>query len=218
MKSMAISIASASIMASISLIPWGCGPTGTTSADLSIDSPFHSYDAPEVVVGISGYRTLTSTNPAFSVEVPSNWEEDRMELTEGIYSGGWMVTLRGPADTSTDLGFTAMTITVIPVSGSTATLSQLSQSLIADRAVASGATSTDSETTLAGQAAREATLSDEDLRLQDFEVLDSLKTQSIWISTPKDNFYVDIRYYATQVDYDTYLEAYSRAKESFQSL
>jgi len=205
----------------------GCGSsnapdssdTGDTDNPSTETTKFDLFESDDVT-GISGYSTFNEQTTDISFKVPANWEQkDQFSLNGIDYTGGSAVVWRGPRNSVTGAGYTALILFIVPVTAggtATSTLENYADVLKENRILGEGEATDDIDTELGGEAAIETSIVY--INPAELEYLGTSATnrQESWIVIQKGDYYIDIRYSAVDADYDTYLEAYTKAKETFQ--
>lgn len=207
----------------------GCGSSSNTPAsdtgdnsdtdDTSSETKFDVFESDDIA-GISDYSTFSEQTANISFQVPTNWEEKDSFSLKGIdYTGGSAVVWRGPRNSVTGAGYTALILFIVPVSAggtATATLEDYANVLAQNRMLGSGEVLSNLDAELAGQPAVETSISYPNPSEIEYMGSSTTNRQESWIVIQKEDYYIDLRYSAVDADYDEYLEVYSKARETFQ--
>lgn len=172
------------------------------------------------IIGIKGYTTYKSQNFGFSIEYPKNWIiREEYSLKSEVYHGGIGVNIRGPTESKSGIGYTSLRLQIVPSKEKGGILNNLDEYInytIENRGIGEVRVISDNITNLAGQNAREVTISYDTKR--PLKSLNQTVVSSMvkWIVIKKDGYFYDLEFSTSEDDYPEYIEAYEHAKETFR--
>jgi len=165
--------------------------------------------------GISGYKLFELNEPKVSFKVPSNWLQGKKRSLEyDIYAGGTEINFIGPIESSSNSGYTGLIIRIVPKG---MTLNRYFKQLLASRGGAKTKVRSRKNIKVNGMNAKEAIITYDTFRPS--WTIESKKVVSkmiVMVIEGEDNFY-DITYGSSKTDYDLYIEAFNKIKETISS-
>lgn len=196
----------------LSLDGW---PDQAQSSKLSLKGPMSDGRTIYDVKGIAGYSPFKDPMTGVLLEVPSNWVPlNPSDMTGKNYTGGKRYKWMGPA-TSDGSGYVTLGLFVVPAEaiGSELTDLQKFSNMLIDHRLGRVASRVDrSAAELAGGPAVEVSAVYPSL----FPAADGKPSsrKETWITVKRQNYFMWIVYSSGEAEYDAYLPAYQRAKET----
>jgi hypothetical protein len=181
-----------------------------------VEAGVYSYlrGAAEDAAGAGEYKKCEFTPYGVSFDVPAPWPGTKAQtlIYDDLYAGGTETAFLGPRDSTSGYGCSALVFAVIPRKGRT--LDAYTRDVIRSRSPKGAVILSDEPTEVSSMKAREIVLTHETNRPAMALEKTTVTAKTIFaIAEGKDYFY-DVLYVSSGDDFDAYLPAYRKAKET----
>ena len=167
------------------------------------------------------YTQYINNEFRFSFEYPSEWKMKLRQYKMDLYNNGIIITIIGPPESKTGIGYTALNLWVISTkerTGKISTLDEYVEKSLKQNSIGPYKVLSNIESQMADLHARELTILYETYRPSRLPRKAQTLVISIkkWIIVEKGDYFYDLLFVSSADDYPKYIEEYEHAKKTFK--